>query len=272
MASSAQKLCAGNLESLCAANSAIAKPKYERSKITAGIVHIGVGNFHRAHQCVFADDVLSLLGHETWGYKGIGLMPFDSKMQAVMKEQDCLYTLWQKGADRSEQVRVVGCHSDFILAPEDPELALSALSAVTTKIVTLTVTEKGYFVNLGTGQLDIHEPMVAHDIDLLKNTPATCTPFKTAAGYLVSAIRRRIAEGTGGFAILSCDNVQENGRKAQMAVLQLAEAVDASVATWIREHVTFPNSMVDRITPATTDEAKAELTLIQSMALSMHGP
>eukprot|EP00931_Biecheleriopsis_adriatica_P049995 TRINITY_DN2892_c0_g1_i4.p1 TRINITY_DN2892_c0_g1~~TRINITY_DN2892_c0_g1_i4.p1 ORF type:complete len:635 (-),score=154.38 TRINITY_DN2892_c0_g1_i4:184-2088(-) len=246
------KLCKANLESF---GKDVLLPKYKQEEVTPGIVHIGVGNFHRAHQCVFVDDSLSLPGHSSWGYKGVGLMPGDSKMRDVLKEQDMLYTLWQKGVS-SEKVRVMACHSDFILAPEDPESAVKAISDASTKIVTMTITEKGYFVDFSTGKLDTASPAVTNDIDALKS--GSCN-LKTASGFILAAAKRRMSAGTGGFVVLSCDNVQENGHKAQMAVKEMAGAVDAALATWVSANVKFPNSMVDRITPATTDEAKAEL-------------
>jgi len=247
------KLCSSNLEKICRTG-AVKAPKYDRSKVKPGIVHIGVGNFHRAHQCVFVEDSLELPGQESWAYRGVGLMPSDVKMRDVLKEQDMMYALWQRGTD-AEEVRVIGCHQEFYLATEDSEAILGLLSAAETKIVTLTVTEKGYFVNFATGKLDTASPAVASDIEALKAGKAT---LKTAAGFLVATAARR-RSGAGAFAILSCDNLQENGSKTRMAVLEMAGAVDKELAAWISENVTFPNSMVDRITPATTEEAKAEL-------------
>mmetsp|Transcript_49881 Transcript_49881/g.118932 ORF Transcript_49881/g.118932 Transcript_49881/m.118932 type:complete len:518 (+) Transcript_49881:36-1589(+) len=247
------KLCNSNLDKI--GSGKVAGPKYDRQKVKPGIVHIGVGNFHRAHQCVFVDDALSLPGHESWGYQGVGLMPGDAKMRDVLKEQDMLYTLWQKGAS-SDQLRVIGCHSDFILAPENPEQVLNVLAADETKIVTLTVTEKGYFVDFATGELDTKAAAVLSDIDALKTGSSS---LKTTPGYIVAAAKKRKAGGGSGFAVLSCDNLQENGSKARTAVLAMAGQVDAALVTWISDHVTFPNSMVDRITPATTEELKTEL-------------
>ncbi|CAE7944431.1 unnamed protein product [Symbiodinium sp. KB8] len=233
---------------------AVRVPQYDRSKVKPGIVHIGVGNFHRAHQCAFVDDALELPGHESWGYSGVGLMPGDVRMRDVLKEQDMMFTLWQRGTD-TEQVRVIGCYREYYLATEDSEEIIVRLSSAQTKIVTLTVTEKGYFVNLATGKLDTASPAVSSDVEALK---AGKTNLKTAAGFLVAAAAHR-RSGAGAFAILSCDNLQENGKKTRMAVLQMAGAVDKGLATWISENVSFPNSMVDRITPATTEEVKAEL-------------
>jgi len=246
------KLCKSNLEKF---GDKVACPKYDREKIKPGIVHMGVGNFHRAHQCVFVDDSLSLPGHEAWGYQGVGIMPADAKMRDVLQEQDMLYTLWEKGAS-SEKVRVMGCHSNFILAPESPDKVLDALCAPETKIVTLTITEKGYFVNFATGELDSVAAPVASDLAALKSGSSS---LKTAAGFLVAAAKRRQADNGEGFVILSCDNLQENGCKAKMAVLEMAGEVDSSLKSWITENVKFPNSMVDRITPATTEEVKNEL-------------
>jgi len=223
---------------------------------------IGVGNFHRAHQCVFLDDAMAQPGGEAWGYTGLGLMPFDSKLRDAMVAQDTMYTLWEKGVT-SSHVRVMGCHQKFILAPEDPEAAVAALASPITKVATMTVTEKGYFINFITGDLLIDAGPVKEDLATLKSVGSGKLGWgkclKTAAGYLVCASARRMASGGPGFTVLSCDNVQENGEKAEKAVLQMAKAVDPAVAEWMHKNVTFPNSMVDRITPATTEEFKAQL-------------
>jgi mannitol 2-dehydrogenase len=234
------------------------------------MVHIGVGNFHRAHQAVFLDDALAVPGNESWGYTGIGLMPFDDKLRDAMKAQGTMYTLWEKGFT-SSHVRIMGCHQDFILAPENPEAAVAALSASTTKVATCTLTEKGYFVNFITGDLLKDAPAVKEDIaSLTALFPTGSTTLKkklnTAAAYLVCASKRRMTAGTPGFTVLSCDNVQENGEKAEKAILQMAKAVDPAVADWMHKNVTFPNSMVDRITPATTQELKDQLASEKKIA------
>ena len=233
---------------------AVRVPQYDRSKVKPGIVHIGVGNFHRAHQCAFVEDALELPGHESWGYAGVGLMPGDVRMRDVLKEQDMMFTLWQRGTD-TEQVRVIGCYREYYLATEDSEEIIVRLSSAQTKIVTLTITVKGYFVNFATGKLDTASPFVTSDLEALK---AGKTNLKTAAGFLVAAAAHR-RSGAGAFAVLSCDNLAENGKKTRMAVLEMARAVDKGLATWISENVSFPNSMVDCVTPATTEEVKAEL-------------
>ncbi|CAE7231691.1 unnamed protein product [Symbiodinium sp. CCMP2456] len=247
------KLCSSNLEKI-SGTGAVRVPQYDRSKVKPGIVHIGVGNFHQAHQCVFVEDALELPGQESWAYSGVGLSRFDVRMRDVLKEQDMMFTLWQRGTD-TEQVRVIGCYRDFYLATEDSEEILGLLSSAQTKIVTLTITEKGYFVNFATGKLDTASPLVTSDVEALKAGKAN---LKTAVGFLVAAAAQR-RSGAGAFAILSCDNLAENGNKTRMAVLEMAGAVDKELATWISENVSFPNSMVDRITPATTEKDKAEL-------------
>jgi len=249
------KLNTANLGSL---SPAVKKPEYHRDKVTPGMVHVGVGNFHRAHQCVFLEEALHHPGQEKWGYIGIGLMPGDAKMQDVLKEQDFMYTLWEKSVDKAN-VRVIGCHQDFILAPSDPEAAIKVLSAETTKIVTLTVTEKGYFVDLSTGALDVGSPMVKSDIECLKAPQSTTPALKTVAGFLIAAARRRIAANTPGFTVLSCDNIQENGCKARAGIMEMAKMVDPEIHAWFEKNVTFPNSMVDRITPVTTDAHREAL-------------
>eukprot|EP00927_Polykrikos_kofoidii_P012584 TRINITY_DN15442_c0_g1_i1.p1 TRINITY_DN15442_c0_g1~~TRINITY_DN15442_c0_g1_i1.p1 ORF type:complete len:564 (-),score=77.59 TRINITY_DN15442_c0_g1_i1:174-1814(-) len=262
------ELCAASLPVLARCSPALAQPKYDREKVISGIVHIGIGNFHRAHQAVFTDDIIGLPGNTSWGVTGIGLLPGDAHLLDALRAQDGLYTLWQRGEELGPKgsARIIGCHTNFILAPDEPEAALQALSAPATKIVTLTITEKGYFMELSSGKLDMTSPPVSHDIAMLRSgiaaTPnaTIATSFQTAAGYIVAAARRRMVSVGEGFTVLSCDNVQENGTKTRVAVLETAEAVDPELAEWIKARVTFPNSMVDRITPATTEQAISELS------------
>eukprot|EP00928_Gymnodinium_smaydae_P022012 TRINITY_DN18621_c0_g2_i1.p1 TRINITY_DN18621_c0_g2~~TRINITY_DN18621_c0_g2_i1.p1 ORF type:complete len:556 (+),score=49.59 TRINITY_DN18621_c0_g2_i1:152-1669(+) len=229
------------------------------------MVHLGVGNFHRAHQCVFSEDALvaaDAAGAEMWGYVGVGLMPSDVKMRDALRCQDGLYTLWERGVS-SQHVRIIGCHSDITLAFEDPESVASVLSAPSTKLVTMTVTEKGYYIDLTSGDLLFEAWPVQSDISHLKahaiGSLSPKTHLKTAHGYIVCASSRRMRSGHSGFTVLSCDNIQENGAKFQKAVLQMADAVDPAVKEWMEQNVTFPNSMVDRITPMTTDEMRCQL-------------
>mmetsp|Transcript_13114 Transcript_13114/g.24152 ORF Transcript_13114/g.24152 Transcript_13114/m.24152 type:complete len:505 (+) Transcript_13114:32-1546(+) len=239
-------------------NVQLSKPTYDRSKVSVGIVHLGVGAFHRAHQARFAEEILasSTDGALSWGICGVSLMPMDAPLRDAMRQQDCLYTLWERGTNE-ERARILGCHSNFLFAPDDHAQVVEVLSAPQTKVVTLTVTEKGYCSNLATGALDTSLEAVQKDIVALQNGS---TQLTTALGFLVEAARRRKASGAPPLAVLSCDNVQSNGDKLSRCVLELAEkACGAETKDMILASFKFPNSMVDRITPATTAAAKAEL-------------
>merc|ERR1719293_58529 len=179
--SDAIKLCTANLEKIAKAAPAVAQPSYDRTKVTPGIVHIGVGNFHRGHQAVFTDDILGLPGQEQWGYAGLGVRAGSAKIRDVLKEQDSLFTVWQKGIASSEP-RIIGCHSLFVLAPSEPDAAVELLASPATKIITLTVTEKGYFIDFATGKLDTNNPDVQADIAALKEGS---NKLKTAPGFIV---------------------------------------------------------------------------------------
>merc|ERR1712048_1304114 len=249
------KLCSANLEKIKEAAPAVEMPAYDRSKITPGIVHMGVGNFHRGHQAVFTDDILGIEGQEGWGYAGLGIRSGSAKIRDVLKDQDHLFAVWQKGLESSKP-RVIGCHSMFVMAPEAPDDAVALLSKPETKIITLTVTEKGYFIDFATGKLDVKNPDVIADIAALKEGS---NKLKTPPGFIIAASKKRAAAGVGGFAILSCDNVPENGVTIGTAVVEMAEAADPATAEWIKKECTFPNSMVDRIVPSTTDDFTKEL-------------
>ncbi len=205
----------------------VPKPTYDRSRITEGIVHIGVGGFHRAHQAVYLDDLMQRGQGRDWGICGVGLLPQDSKMRDALVPQDGLYTVMTRDAG-GDEARVIGSLTRFLLAPDAPDVALAALAAPGTRLVTLTITEGGYAVD------DPARPPVAFD-------------------YLTQALARRRAEGTAPFTVLSCDNVQGNGGAARQALLTYAGRRDPALADWIAMHVTFPSCMVDRITPQTTD-------------------
>lgn len=240
--------------SVCSANLASLKvptPPYDRAKVTNGIVHIGMGGFHRAHQARYTDAVLSsdLDGASEWGISGVGLMTFDAKMRDVMAKQDCLYTLWARGGE--SDIRVIGAHQEFLFAPDQHATVVERLASASTKVVTLTITEKGYCSNLGTGELDATLDSVRSDLQALNYGS---TKLCTAPGFLTAAAQRRKAAGAPPLAVLSCDNVQSNGDKMSKCALQFAELVGgAELRTYMEKEWTFPNSMVDRITPATND-------------------
>ena len=226
---------------LAALPSWVAAPGYDRRSLTPAVVHIGVG-FHRAHQAVYFDD-LARLGFSTeWGIVGVGL--HRPEMGRVLSEQDNLYTVVVRGPD-GERVRVVGALVDYLFAPESPEAVLSVLAAPTTRLVTLSITGSAY----PTGDPDLEQQDVRADVE----RPAAPG---TAFGYLVEALDRRRRDGGLPFTVLSCDNVEHNGEATRRAVLAIARLRSPELAEWVQRHVSFPSSMVDRITPETTPELR----------------
>ena len=225
----------------------VATPKYDRSKVTAGIAHIGVGNFHRAHEALYIDRCLHRPGHEHWGICGIGLSggaAAQAKADAL-RTQGGLYTLAEYAPDGTAEVRVIGSLVEYLLAPSNPEAVLAKLADPAIHIVSLTITEGGYNLDEVTGHFRLDCPDVARD--LVGGTPST------VFGYIVAALRRRRNAGIGAFTVMSCDNLRKNGDTTRRAVLSFAEAVDRDLAAWIADHAAFPNSMVDRIAPQVSE-------------------
>ncbi|MDQ2823165.1 MAG: mannitol dehydrogenase family protein [Pseudomonadota bacterium] len=226
-------------------------PTYAREKVARSMVHIGVGGFFRAHQAVYLDRLLHLPGNAAWGYVGVGLLPHDAAMRDAMAAQDCLYTVIERSA-AGEAPRVIGALLEFLYAPDDPEVVLEQMADAGTYIVALTITEGGYYVNQGTGEFDATHPDIVHDL-AHPHVP------RGAFGYLAEALARRRARGLAPFTIMSCDNLQHNGDVARAMLLAFITLRDAGLADWLARHGAFPNSMVDRITPATTDAHRALL-------------
>lgn len=236
-------------ETLAALPSDVVRPAYDRSAVKCGVVHIGIGAFHRAHQAVVFDDVLNA-GDLRWGIVAASLRSAGVRDQ--MQPQDGLYTmLVQDGS--AEEVRIVGAVQRVIVAPEEPQALLTALAAPDTHIVTLTITEKGYKLDPATGALIEGDPQMAADL-------ASLDAPQTAPGYLVAALAMRRAAGLPPFTAISCDNLPHNGARLRGAVLALARRHDACLADWIAEQGAFPETMVDRIVPATTPEDIAALS------------
>lgn len=221
-------------------------PDYDRSHIKTGIIHLGVGAFHRGHQAVYVDDLLA--DDPEWGIVGASLR---SRQTAdVLNSQDGLYTLITKGGPQPE-FRIIGSIREVISAAQQGNALHEHLLNPDVRIVTLTITEKGYCHVPATRQIDLDNTDIQHDI----STPAQP---RTAPGYLVAAIRERRAAGSPPFTVLSCDNLLENGSLIKHVVIALARIQDPALACWIEQNVTFPCTMVDRIVPAA---AKAETTL-----------
>ncbi|WP_411826865.1 mannitol dehydrogenase family protein [Luteolibacter sp. AS25] len=233
-----------NQQNLASLPAQILRPTYDRSELKAGIVHIGVGGFHRSHEAYYTDELLEKTGTKDWGICGIGLRSADGKIAKVLERQDYLYTLIIKHPDGKIENRVIGSIIDFILACDDPEVATDRMAAETTKIVSLTITEGGYNFN-ASGEFDFKNPEVKHDL-------ANPGKPKMIFGYLTEALRKRRDAGLPGFTIQSCDNIQHNGDMTRKMLLAFARRQDPVLAGWIAQNVTFPNAMVDRITPITT--------------------
>ena len=231
----------------------MATPAYPRREVSAGIVHFGVGAFHRAHQAMYLDQLMNDGGKALqWGICGVGVLPSDRRMQEVMAAQDCLYTLVVKHPDGTLEPRVIGSIVDYLFAPDDPEAVIQRLAAEQTRIVSLTVTEGGYNIHAVTGEFDTSNPMVRHD---LEPGVAPATVF----GLVTEALVRRRDRNLAPFTVMSCDNVQGNGDVARKSFSAFAALRSPELGSWVSQEVEFPNSMVDRITPVTTDEDRAEV-------------
>ncbi len=242
-------LGAGSLRSLA---DRLPTPSYDRSRVTTGVVHFGVGGFHRAHQAMYHDCLLGRGEAFEWGICGVGVMPADERMRDVLRAQDGLYTLVEKHPDGSRDARVIGSITEYLFAPDDPEAVIEKLADPATRIVSLTITEGGYSVDDATGEFDPDGSDVAHDLD------PDATP-RTVFGLVTEALRRRRERGTGAFTVMSCDNLEGNGTLARKAFTAFARLRDDDLGDWIEREVRFPNAMVDRITPVTTEEDVQEV-------------
>ena len=221
----------------------VSTPTYDRAALRPGIVHIGVGGFHRAHQAVYLDE-LARRGRTDWGVLGVGL--HSREIGEVLAAQDGLWTVVERAPD-GDRATVVGALTGYLYAPDDPEAVLAALVDERTRVVTLTITSTGYRIDPHTGEFDADDPHVARDLE----DPGSP---ETVFGYLVEALDRRRRAGLPPFTVLSCDNMPSNGTAARTAVVSFARLQDDDLASWIEQHVAFPSSMVDRITPSTSPE------------------
>ncbi|WP_028032471.1 mannitol dehydrogenase family protein [Chelativorans sp. J32] len=223
-------------------------PGYDLSEVEPGIVHLGVGAFHRAHQAAYIDSCLAA-GERGWGIVGASLRSADTR--DALSPQNGLYTLSIQNA-AGENLRVIGSLRQLLVAPENPAALVSRMSHSSTRIVTLTVTEKAYMRNAA-GALDLSHPDVASDIADLANP-------RTVHGFLLAALKERRQSGIPPFTVLCCDNLPSNGETLRELVLQFAGAADGELARFIEEEVAFPSTMVDRIVPATTDEDRRRIS------------
>ena len=211
-----------------------------------------MGAFHRAHQALVIDRLLRAGLANDWAITGVGVLPGDARMRDALVPQSGLYTLVEKSPDGTWSPRVIGSVIEYLFAPDDPEAVIERMADPATRIVSLTVTEGGYNFNQATGAFDDTNPDVQHDLD-----PGAAP--RTIFGLITEALARRRARGIPAFTIMSCDNIQGNGHVAHGVFSAFARLKDPELAAWIEANVRFPNSMVDRIVPATTDADRAQV-------------
>lgn len=220
------------------ATNVINKYSYDRNSVKAGILHFGVGNFHRAHLEYMTSHLLEDPTQRSWGICGAMILPSDERLYKALKEQNGEYTLTVCGRDGKNEVYRLGALVELYWGIEQKEAILDKIADPDIRIITLTITEGGYNISRQTGEFMLANP---------------ANPL-TAFGYVAEGLRRRKASGAGPITILSCDNLQHNGNTARRAFMSFVEAQDQELAAWMEKNVTFPNSMVDRITPATRPE------------------
>ena len=231
----------------------VAQPTYDRTQVTASIVHFGVGGFHRSHEAVYLDTLMNQGQAREWGICAIGVLPHDRRIIDTLDAQRGLYTVVVKHPDGKWSAQVVGSIVEVVFAPADPARVVDRLVDERTRIVSMTITEGGYLVNQDTGEFDADDPSIRADLE------PGAVPH-TVFGFVVAALARRRAEGRAPFTVMSCDNLPGNGDVAQRMICAFARLKDPDLADWMEAHVAFPNSMVDRITPVTTEQDIQRLT------------
>ena len=224
-------------------------PAYDRTALKPGIVHIGLGNFHRAHMAVYLDDLFAMGLDHDWAILGAGVRAGDARMRDAMLAQDCLSTVIEMDPT-GRSARRIGAMTGFIAVQADNAALIAAMSDPAIRIVSLTVTEGGYYVDAATGKFD------PHAADIVADAANPSRPG-TAFGAILAALRQRKTAGVTPFTVMSCDNLPGNGHVTQAAVVGLAQLSDPAFATWVKANVAFPNGMVDRITPATGPRERA---------------
>jgi mannitol 2-dehydrogenase len=230
----------------------VAAPRYDRRALRSGIVHIGVGHFHRSHQAMYLDELMRRGVAMDWAICGAGVRPGGTAIRDALVAQDCLYTLTVKEPDGSRHSRVIGSLNGYWYAGDDPAGLVAQIADPATRVVSLTISEGGYGIDPATGEFTGESAEIQTDL-------RSETPNRTAFGVVLQAMRLRRTRGAVGLTIMSCDNIQHNGRVAREAFLGFAERKDPELARWMRQHIAFPNSMVDRVTPGTTDADRAYL-------------
>ena len=223
-------------------------PAYDRAALKPGIVHLGIGAFHRAHQAFYTEAVLNKFGGN-WGIVGSSLR--SASVRDQLAEQDCLYTLVERSGE-GEKLQVIGAVLDTLVGPENPAALVAQMADTNIKIVSLTITEKGYCHDPATGNLNLAHPDIIHDLEHL------AAPV-SAIGFLVAALKQRFDQKQKAFTLLSCDNLPNNGEVLEKVVTQFAQKISPELSAWIKTNATFPCTMIDRIVPATTDEDRRDI-------------
>lgn len=238
---SASALCNAALGDL---SGRVTVPVYDRGRMTPGILHIGVGNFHRAHLAWYVHRLMQRGDASDWAIIGAGVMEHDHMMRRRLLAQDCLTTLIELDPDGGQAAEIIGPMLDYLPVEADNAAMIRAMADPAIRIVSMTITEGGYYINTDTGGLDTAHPDIRHDAE----NPARP---RTAFGAMVAALRHRRDTNAGPFTGLCCDNLQGNGAILRQTVVGLARLADPDLADWIDSHCSFPNSMVDCIVPAT---------------------
>lgn len=220
---------------------------YDPQMISSGIIHIGVGNFHRAHQQFYMNQLLAEKDQQSWGICGVCLLPTDQRIVESLRSQHLDYTLTVFGRNGWDELYKIGSLRELIWGIEDPAAVINKIAEKSIKIITLTITEGGYNLNKESNTFNLDDEKIKHDIE---HSDQPTTVF----GFVAAGLRKRRENDHGGLTILSCDNLQHNGNTAKEAFLSFMQAQDQELAHWAAANVTFPNSMVDRITPATNPE------------------
>ncbi|WP_422777774.1 mannitol dehydrogenase family protein [Pseudomonas mediterranea] len=230
----------------------VALPAYPLGDIRQGIAHIGVGGFHRAHQAYYTDALMNTGADLDWAICGVGLRAEDRRARDDLAGQDYLFTLYELGDNDDTEVRVIGAINDMLLAEDGAQVLIDKLADPQIRIVSLTITEGGYCIDDSNGEFMAHLPQIQHDL-AHPDTPTT------VFGFLCAALAKRRAAGTPAFTLMSCDNLPHNGAVTRKALLAFATLHDAELAQWIDRNVSFPNAMVDRITPMTSVAHRLQL-------------
>ncbi len=239
----------------------VLRPDYDRHALSAGIIHIGVGNFHRAHQAWYLHRLMQSGLAQDWAIIGAGVRPYDAAMRNKLLAQDCLTTLIELDP-ASSQAEVVGSMIDYLPIQDGNAALIARMSDPDIRIVALTVTEGGYYIDPATQAFDASHPDMQHDVQ----NPATP---KTAFGAMIAGLKARRDAGIGPFTGLCCDNLQGNGAVLRQTLVGLARLSEPDLAAWIDTHCSFPNSMVDCIVPAT---GASEMALVKALGIDDQAP